>query len=200
MIDPVGLPSQPGATVTPGGPPGTTPLGPDIAPLKPQTIPPGGSPPPAPGGDTTPDLTKSGVDVLKGYIAETDPQFQQELRQTTQRAAATGRLNSGLTTSELGDVALQRGKNINALSQELAGSLAPADLQAQMQSIALRDALLNSQFGRQATAAQYGLGGAGELGGEAGQASSGAGSLLSNVALQNYLKSLYRQPGQTASI
>jgi hypothetical protein len=167
--------------------------------------------PPAPGPTTpyekyinSPDLTKSGVDVMKGYIAETDPQYQADIRSTMQAAAAGGRLGSGMTTEQLiqdpygsSGLALNRGKNIAALAQQLAGSLAPAEQQSEASKVALQDALLNSAFGRQAGAAQLGMAGAGTLAGEAGQASAGAGTLLSNVALQKALANMYgnRAPG-----
>jgi len=187
------------ATVTPGGAP-TAPQsgggGPAIAPQAPET--------PYDKYINSPDLTKSGVDVMKGYIAETDPQYQADIRSAMQAAAAGGRLGSGMTTEQLiqdpygsSGLALNRGKNIAALAQQLAGSLAPAEQSAEASKVALQDALLNSSFGRQAGAAQLGMAGAGTLAGEAGQAGAGAGTLLSNVALQNALAKMYgtRAPG-----
>jgi hypothetical protein len=82
------------------------------------------------------DLTKSGVDVMKGYIAQTDPQYQADIRSAMQAAAAGGTLGSGMLKEKLladptgaSGLATMRGKDINARAMELAGSLAPAEAQ-----------------------------------------------------------------------
>ena len=67
-----------------------------------------------------PDRGQIASDTLQRLIRDTEPQFQQELRGVGQKAAALGRLGSGMTTSDLGDVSQRRNQAITSEASRLA--------------------------------------------------------------------------------
>jgi len=76
----------------------------------------------------------------------TEPQYQQDLRQVGQSAAQYGRLNSGLTTSELGDVGLQRQKYLGNLAQQLSTQSAGQTLQDRLSQLGALSGLDQQQY------------------------------------------------------
>ena len=82
-----------------------------------------------------PDRSQIASDTLQRLIADTNPQYEKELQGVGQRAAALGRLGSGVTTSDLGDVAQRRQQAIASeagrLSSEAAGLTLSDRLQQQ---------------------------------------------------------------------
>ena len=79
-------------------------------------------------GLSGPDRGSIASDTLRRLIADTQPQFEQELRGVGQRSAALGRLGSGMTTSDLGDVSQRRNQAITSEAGRLAGEAAGASL------------------------------------------------------------------------
>ena len=75
-----------------------------------------------------PDRGQIASDTLRRLIADTEPAFQQELRGVGQRSAALGRLGSGMTTSDLGDVSQRRNQAITSEAGRLADEAASASL------------------------------------------------------------------------
>ena len=62
------------------------------------------------GGPSRGDLASQTFDLIR---ERTQPGFEQELRGVGQKAAALGRIGAGLTTSQLGDVASNRERNLD---------------------------------------------------------------------------------------
>lgn len=69
---------------------------------------------------TGPDRGALAAQTFQQLTDASAPQYQQDLRSVGQRAAQYGRIGSGVTTSELGDVALQRQKYLGNLAAQLA--------------------------------------------------------------------------------
>lgn len=66
-----------------------------------------------------PDRSKLAADQMALLEAQSQPGFENAQRQVGQKAAAFGRIGSGITTTELGDLALQREKNLSQTRQQL---------------------------------------------------------------------------------
>ena len=66
-----------------------------------------------------PDRSKLASDQFALLEAQSQPGFENAQRQIGQKAAAFGRVGSGITTTELGDLGLQREKNLNQTKQQL---------------------------------------------------------------------------------
>jgi hypothetical protein len=164
----------------------------------------------------TPDLAKAGLDQLAGLREQTAEDRQKGIQDIGRSAAAFGRIGSGVTTGQLGDLEALLQKRQIAAETGLAGDLArqqgdetranvatASGLQGQsygqsaeqgneafnreVQLQQLIDQLTNSQFGRSATAAQFKLAGASGLDTQAGASASGASDLTSTLA---YLRAL----------
>lgn len=73
---------------------------------------------------SAPDRATLAANALKLQRDATEPQYQQDLRAVGQKAAALGRIGSGMTTSELGDVTLQREKALGQYGAQLANDAA----------------------------------------------------------------------------
>lgn len=116
-----------------------------------------------------PDRTQLALDAFKQFQEAGEPAFQQRLTDVGRKAAALGRIGSGVTTTELGDVQLQREKDLSRRGQELSTQAAGQTLQDRLQ--ALQGSLgAAGTFGAQDIAGgQLGLGRAGMLGQLAGQ-------------------------------
>jgi hypothetical protein len=178
----------------------------------------------------TPDRGELAKQAWEQEAAATEPQYQQDLRAVGEKNAALGRIGSGITTSELGDVSLQREKYLGNLQKQLATEAAGQTLQdrlnrlgagqglegqtaaeeaaqraevrgergyqhevaqepfqQELQRRAMEDALQNSAFNRQLSAAQLGLTGSELYGQQAEQGSQTSGDLLNQLALEDYL-------------
>lgn len=72
------------------------------------------------GLSSAPDRGQLAAQALSLQRQLTQPQWEQDLRHVGQSAAALGRLGSGMTTSELGDVTLQREKALGLYGQQAA--------------------------------------------------------------------------------
>jgi hypothetical protein len=145
-----------------------------------------------------------------------EPAYEHALQGVGQKAAALGRLGAGMTTSELGDVASTRQKNLDFLSQQLATDAAGQTLQdrlatlgatagyqgqlfgqGQAQQEALRgerafesgtaQQALDNATRQQALMASLGLQGAEMNYRQGSEASGAAGDVLGNLALQHAL-------------
>ena len=79
--------------------------------------------------NTTPDRQTLAANNLNRMIADTEPQFQTDLRNVGKKAAALGRVGAGMTTSDLGDVSQRRNEQIVRRGAELADSAAGLSLQ-----------------------------------------------------------------------
>lgn len=119
---------------------------------------------------------------------ESDPAFQQQLRQVGQRAASLGRLGAGMTTSNLGDVASERNRYLANEQQRLSLGAAEAELADRLNILGATQSGLGQlagldtattesrnrnvldRFGAGIQGAELGLRGAGQLGNLAGLA------------------------------
>jgi hypothetical protein len=72
------------------------------------------------GLSSSPDRLSLAAQALQLQREMTQPAWEQDLRTVGQKAAAYGRLGSGMTTSELGDVTLQREKALGQYGQQAA--------------------------------------------------------------------------------
>lgn len=80
----------------------------------------------------TPDRQKLALDTYQALADESAPQYEQTLRSVGQKAAALGRIGSGVTTNELGDVTLARERSLGNLRSQLAADAAGKALQDQI--------------------------------------------------------------------
>ncbi len=71
-----------------------------------------------------PDRASIASSTLQRLIQDTEPAYQKELRGVGQKAAALGRLGSGMTTSDLGDVSQRRNQAIVSEAGRLADQAA----------------------------------------------------------------------------
>jgi hypothetical protein len=78
---------------------------------------------------TAPDRLDLAADALRIQRELTAPQWQQDLRHVGQQAAALGRIGSGMTTNELGDITLAREKALGLYGQQLANQASGQILQ-----------------------------------------------------------------------
>ena len=82
-----------------------------------------------------PDRQALANQTFQELTAQTQPQYQQDLRSVGQAAAQYGRLNSGLTTSQLGDVAQNRQQYLGNLAQQLSTQAAGQTLQDRLSAL-----------------------------------------------------------------
>jgi hypothetical protein len=82
-----------------------------------------------------PDRTQLALDAFGRFRDETDPAFQEQIRGVGQRAAALGRIGSGLTTTELGDVTLQRSRDLGREERRLTDEATGLSLQDRERSL-----------------------------------------------------------------
>ena len=76
----------------------------------------------------TPDRGDIAASTFERLRAQTEPTFQNDLRQVGQRAAALGRIGSGLTTTELGDVTSNRERFLTDVAGQLSDDAASRTL------------------------------------------------------------------------
>lgn len=79
--------------------------------------------------NTTPDRSALASSELQRLIQESDPAFQNDMRNVNKKAAAMGRGGAGITTSDLGDVLQRRNEQIAFRQMELADRVAQQKLQ-----------------------------------------------------------------------
>lgn len=77
---------------------------------------------------TMPDRGELAAQSLRLLEERSNPGFQQALRSVGQKAAALGRVGAGLTTSELGDVAMNRERMLDQARRQLATESAQQQL------------------------------------------------------------------------
>lgn len=108
---------------------------------------PGGSVVPSSFALNLPDRAKLAADAYSLIQERAQPQFAQDLRAVGQKAAALGRVGSGLTTNELGDVATLHDRTLDQARRDLA-------TQAAGQTVAdkIAEGQLNLQYGTAADA------------------------------------------------
>lgn len=123
-----------------------------------------------------PDRQALAQQTFGALTSETDPAYVDALRKVNEAAAAGGRVGSGVTTSELGDVALGRQKYLGNLAKELSADAAG-------QSLNDRLAALSGTEGGLGTLAGLDYSGRQELRGERGYESD-----QSQQAFQNALE------------
>lgn len=122
---------------------------------------------------TAPDRSAIAASQLDLLQQQSEPAFQKALQTVGQRAAALGRLGAGMTTSELGDVTLQREKALAQARQGLAADTAGQTLNDRLQRLNASSGLEGQLFGEESAARN-------ELRGERGYQTDTA-----NQALQN---------------
>lgn len=132
------------------------------------------------------DLTKVGPQLLKDYIDSTNPQWEAEQRSVGQKAAALGRTGSGITTTELGDLALQRQKDISTKASQLAGTLAPAQAQLLGSQLGGLAGYEGQKTGQDTSNAEQLRG---ERGYQSGMSQQDLDNLIREISLQDSLKS-----------
>lgn len=178
--------------------------------------------------NNSPDLAQAGLDRLAELRQGLSEDRRKGIQDIGRGAAAFGRLGSGVTTSQLGDLESSLQARELAAEKGLAGDLTvqeAADRRANAGTLAglqdqlfgqgaqrrnevrgergyqtgvaetatdraiqqrmIEEELKNSQFGRNATAAQLGLGAANQYDASAQDASGSAADLASSVAMYN---------------
>lgn len=73
---------------------------------------------------SAPNLQEAALQRFEGLRSASEPQYQQALQDVGRRAASLGRVGAGMTTSELGDLTLQREKYLGDVQKQLAGETA----------------------------------------------------------------------------
>jgi len=91
---------------------------------------------------------------------ESEPGFQQELRQVGQKAAALGRLGAGMTTSDLGDVAQRRNEFLGRRMAELSDDAASQELADRLGVAGAYQGGFGTLAGADQAQADFGLAGA----------------------------------------
>jgi hypothetical protein len=81
------------------------------------------------GLSSSPDRGELAANALRLQRELTAPQWEQDLRLTGQKAAALGRIGSGMTTNELTDLTLAREKALGLYGERLANDAAGLELQ-----------------------------------------------------------------------
>lgn len=79
-----------------------------------------------------PDRVKLATEAFDQIEEARRPRFEQNLRAVGQKAAALGRIGSGVTTNEIGDLALARERDLNLQRRSLATEAAGAQLADQL--------------------------------------------------------------------
>ncbi len=77
------------------------------------------------------------------------PRFQSELRDVGRRAAALGRIGSGVTTSELGDVQVTRERDLDRLRRGLSTDAAGRELEDRFRQLGATQGVSGQLFGQE---------------------------------------------------
>lgn len=106
----------------------------------------------------TPDRAKLAADAYALLQERAQPAYEQSLRSVGQKAAALGRVGSGLTTNELGDVATLHDRTLDQSRRQLAGDAASLTLQDQLSKLGAAQGVLGQLGGLDTSAGQLNLG------------------------------------------
>lgn len=98
--------------------------------------------------NSLPDRQTLALDALNLFDEQTDAGYQQRLRGVGQQAAKFGRLGSGMTTSELGDVFVARERDRDHVKRSLANETAGMALSDQLDRLGAIGAVNQQQFGQ----------------------------------------------------
>lgn len=107
---------------------------------------------------SAPDRASLASSALSRLRADTDAAYQGDLRAVSQKAAAMGRRGSGLTTSDLGDVAQRRNEFLDRRAMELADSAAGLTLEDERAKLAAAQGLSSELAGQDTAAGGLNLG------------------------------------------
>jgi hypothetical protein len=108
------------------------------------------------GLNSSPNRQQLASDAFKLLQEQSQPQYEQDLRGVGQKAAALGRIGSGMTTSDLGDVAQRRNEYFGQQARGLAGDAASQQLQDQLNRLSATQGAYGQLAGQDVTAAQVG--------------------------------------------
>lgn len=95
-----------------------------------------------------PSRTQLAQDLFSQLVSSSEPAFQQNLRDITQRNAASGRLGSGMYGSDLTDAATSRQRDLNSLAAGLAYQGGSAQLGDQLNTLGALSGLEGQQYGQ----------------------------------------------------
>ena len=107
---------------------------------------------------TGPDRTQLAQQAFKDYLSQSNDQFGKDIRAITQRAAAGGRLGSGMYGSDLVDAATAADKNRAYAGNQLAQDLANGTISDRFNTLSVLGGLEGQQFGQGQTALNNYLG------------------------------------------
>jgi hypothetical protein len=107
---------------------------------------------------SAPDRATLASNTLSRLRADTDAAYQGDLRAVSQKAAAMGRRGSGLTTSDLGDVAQRRNEFLDRRTAELADNAASMTLEDERAKLMAAQGLGDSLAGQDTAAGSLNLG------------------------------------------
>jgi len=107
-----------------------------------------------------PNRGQLAADAFSLMRERSQPGFEQALRGVGQRAAALGRVGAGMTTSELGDVTLQREKALGQEQRQLANEAAGLEMQDRLSRMGAVSGAQGQLAGQGLQATQLGLQGA----------------------------------------
>ena len=113
------------------------------------------------GALTGPDRGELASQAFSRIQEASAPRFQSELRDVGRRAAALGRIGSGVTTSELGDVQVTRERDLDLLRRGLATDAAGRQLDDRFRTLGATEGVADRLFGQERSSR-------GELRGERG--------------------------------
>ena len=96
---------------------------------------------------TAPDRATLAGQTYGQLEAQSQPEYEKELRDVGGRAATLGRIGSGVTTSELGDVAMNRQKYLGNLREQLATQSAGQTMQDRLNQLGAAQGVLGQLSG-----------------------------------------------------
>lgn len=96
-------------------------------------------------GPSRADLAADAFDILR---RRSEPEYQRRLRDVGTRAAALGRIGAGMTTTELGDVASLRNRDLLLAQESLANTAAQQELADRLGIFSAIGGLQNQLFGQ----------------------------------------------------
>jgi hypothetical protein len=107
---------------------------------------------------SAPDRATLASNALSRLRQDTDAAYQGDLRSVSQKAAAMGRRGSGLTTSDLGDVAQRRNEFLDRRAMELADNAAGLTLEDERAKLAAAQGLSSELAGQDTAGGSLNLG------------------------------------------
>lgn len=128
-----------------------------------------------------PALREAAAEQLRLLEEQSQPGFETNLRTVGQRAAALGRLGSGMTTSDLGDVTQRREQALSIARRQLAADTTGAEAQDRLARLSAAAGLEGQLYGQE-------QGARGELRGERDYQSAAAREALDRRVQQRVLE------------